>query len=200
MSLCFLFYFFHLNYFQISKVILFFSCLFFESIFFFCDVPEFSCKYQVISIIIYISAPFAQSTPMWTQHQNIVLIQYFLSSCISTQEVLFQLHTSFIMLLLQKLEVNSIINIIKICVKKLKIAKFIYMNTTNVKLLVWEPSYSQIMKGLENYHSLICGLFLSPTHKSNLHIYLHLKYLIQPLYTPQTCVVLQKHKKLQMLA
>ena len=67
----------------------FFSCLFFESIFFFCDVPEFSCKYQVISIIIYISAPFAQSTPMWTQHQNIVLIQYFLSSCISTQEVLF---------------------------------------------------------------------------------------------------------------
>ena len=57
------------------------------------------------------------------------------------------------------------------------------MNKINVKLLVWEPSNSQIMKGVENYHSLTCGLFLSPTHKSNLHIYLHLKYLIQPLYT-----------------
>lgn len=194
MSLCFLFYFFHLNYFQISKVIFFFSCLFFFESIFFCEVPEFSCKYQVISVITF-QRLLPKVLPCATQHQNIVLIQYFLSSCISTQEVLFQLHTSFIMHLLQKLEVNSSINIIKICVKKLKIAKFIYMNTINVKLLVWEPSNLQIMKGVENYHSLICGLCLSPTHKSNLHIFLHLKYLIQPLYTPQTCVVLQKHKK-----
>ena len=53
--------------------------------------------------------------------------------------------------------------------KKLKIAKFIYMNTINIELLDWEPSNSQIMKGVESYHILICGLFLSPTHKSNLH-------------------------------
>lgn len=136
-----------------------------------------------------------KALPCATRHRNIVLIQYFLSPCISTQEVLFLLHTSFIMLLLQKLEVNSTINTIQNCVKKLKIAKFIYMNTINIKLLDWEPSNSQIMRGVESYHSLICGLFLSPTHKSNLHLYLQLKYLIQPLYTPQTCVVLQIYKK-----
>ena len=62
MSLCFLFYFFHLNYFQISKVILFFSCLFVLSLCSSVLKSQFSYKYHVIPLIIYISAPFARST------------------------------------------------------------------------------------------------------------------------------------------
>ena len=62
MSLCFLFYFFHLNYFKYPKWYSFF--LVFSLSLYSCFLKSQSLAVNIISIITYISAPFAQSTAM----------------------------------------------------------------------------------------------------------------------------------------